>query len=188
MISIMYRPLEDVFASGMTRELAASEVLFRTGDRVASIFLLRRGGVDLVRHTGHGLRLILHRSGIGQIIAEASAWSETYHCDAVTTEGCAVAVLPRHVFCARLRDTPDLAEVCIRNLAQAVQSARMRAEIRSLPRVADRLDAWLGEDNHLPGKGQWQEVAAELGVTREALYRELSRRRKGSDRAARGRA
>jgi len=46
-----------------------------------------------------------------------------------------------------------------------------------LPRVADRLDAWFGEGNALPERGRWQEVAAELGITREALYRELSRRR-----------
>ena len=62
-------------------------------------------------------------------------------------------------------------------LARSVQAARLRSEIRSLPRVADRLDAWLGEGNALPERGHWQDVAAELGITREALYRELSRRR-----------
>lgn len=62
-------------------------------------------------------------------------------------------------------------------LALSVLAARLRSEIRSLPKVADRLDAWLAEGNALPEKGRWQEVAAEPGVTREALYRELSRRR-----------
>jgi len=56
--------------------------------------------------------------------------------------------------------------------------ARVRAEIRSLPTVAARLDVWLAEGNELPSKGHWQTVAAELSVTREALYRELARRRK----------
>jgi hypothetical protein len=66
---------------------------------------------------------------------------------------------------------------------RAVQAARLRAEIRPLPRVANRLDAWLGADNRLPGRGRLQEVAADLGITREALYRELSRRRMASRRA-----
>jgi CRP-like cAMP-binding protein len=53
----------------------------------------------------------------------------------------------------------------------------MRAEIRTLRTVAERLDAWLGEGNVLPDKGRHQDVAAELGVSREAFYRELARRR-----------
>ncbi len=46
-----------------------------------------------------------------------------------------------------------------------------------MPKVADRLDAWLCEGHLLPNKGRWQDVASELGVSREALYRELARRR-----------
>jgi CRP-like cAMP-binding protein len=45
--------------------------------------------------------------------------------------------------------------------------------------VAERFDAWLDEGHSLPEKGRWKDVAAELGVTREALYRELARRRSG---------
>jgi hypothetical protein len=61
-------------------------------------------------------------------------------------------------------------------------SARVRAEIRSLPKVAERLEAWLREGHVLPDKGCWQDVAAELGVSREALYRELARRRNNERR------
>jgi CRP-like cAMP-binding protein len=65
----------------------------------------------------------------------------------------------------------------VAHLANAVQEARLRAEIRSLRTTAERLDAWLGEGRALPVKGQWQDLAGELGVTREALYRELAKRR-----------
>lgn len=177
MIAIMSDLFEPLFADAVAREFAAGDLLFRAGDPVVSMILLRAGQADLVRHTGHGLKMILQRAGPGQILAEASAWSDAYHCDAVAAEPCLAALLPRPVFLARLRSDPDLAEVWARNLARAVQAARLRAEIRSLPRVADRLDAWLAEGRSLPEKGRWQEVAAELGVTREALYRELSRRR-----------
>jgi hypothetical protein len=47
----------------------------------------------------------------------------------------------------------------------------------SLRSVADRLDAWLGEGHGLPPPGRMQALVADPGVTREALYRELSRRR-----------
>ena len=73
--------------------------------------------------------------------------------------------------------TPKLAEAWAMNLANSMQAARFRAEIRTLRTVAERLDAWLGAGLEIPEKGQWQVLAAELGVTREALYRELARSR-----------
>lgn len=177
MIGIMPALFEPLFADAAAREFATGDVLFRAGDPVVSMILLRDGRADLVRHTGHGLRLILQRAGPGQILAEASAWSDAYHCDAVASGPCVAAFVPRQVFRLRLMSDPGLAEDWAGTLARAVQAARLRAEIRSLPRVADRLDAWFAEGHSLPEKGQWQEVAAELGITREALYRELARRR-----------
>ena len=177
MIRIMSEIFEDLFADATARDVAAGETLFRAGDRVVSMMLLRDGRADLVRHTGHGLRLILHRAEAGQILAEASAWSDVYHCDAVASAACGAAILPRQVFRARLKADPDLAERWMQTLARSVQAARVRAEIRSLPKVADRLDAWLCEWQVLPEKGRWQDVASELGVSREALYRELACRR-----------
>lgn len=177
MIVIMSGSLEDLFADATARDFAAGESLFRAGDKVVSMILLRGGRADLVRHTTHGLQLILHRAEAGQILAEASAWSEVYHCDAVASAPCEATFLPRQVFRMRLQTDPGLAERWMQNLARTVQAARVRAEIRSLPKVAERLDAWLDEGHMLPEKGSWQNLAAELGVSREALYRELARRR-----------
>jgi hypothetical protein len=45
--------------------------------------------------------------------------------------------------------------------------------------VEARLDAWLAlKQGGLPEKGRWRELAECLAVTPEALYREISRRRK----------
>lgn len=177
MIAIMSLTVEPFFADVPARSFAPGALLFHSGDPVHAMFILRRGRAVLVRHTGHGAQMILHRAAPGQVLAEASAWSDVYHCDAIAAEPCEVAVLPRSAFLQRLSSDAALAELWVKSLARAVQAARLRAEIRSLPRVADRLDAWLADANELPQRGHWQEVAAELGVTREALYRELSRRR-----------
>ena len=72
----------------------------------------------------------------------------------------------------------DLLRALAQYLALEVQSARARAEIVSLKAVTARLDAWLAINNGpLPSKGRWREVAREIGVTPEALYREIARRR-----------
>jgi CRP-like cAMP-binding protein len=158
-------------------DLAPGETLFLAGEVVTDIFLVRAGRVHLQRHTTHGAQLVLQNAGPGAVIAEASAYSARYHCDAVAAAGSEVASLPKERFLSALADDPTLAASWSAMLARGVQAARLRAEIRSLPKVAERLDAWLGEGNSLPEKGRWQDLAAEIGVTREALYRELSRLR-----------
>ncbi len=178
MITIMSGFAAPLFSQARSLDLAPGQALFRAGDPVRDIFLLRKGRVHLIRHTSQGAPLILQNAAPGQVLAEASAYSPQYHCDGVALERATLSALPRARFLAALAEDPQLAQGWAAMLARGVQSARLRAEIRSLPRVAHRLDAWLAEGNPLPDKGQWQTLAGELGITREALYRELARRRR----------
>lgn len=180
----MRPPLLSLFAESPVIRLPAGAPIFLSGQAVGTMFLVLSGRAQLERHTPNGARLILQNAGPDAVLAEASAYSERYHCDAVVVEPAALASLPKQAFLAALRAAPDLAAAWAAMLARSVQAARVRAEIRSLPKLADRLDAWFAEGNGLPEKGRWQEVAAELSVTREALYRELARRR--ADGAIRG--
>lgn len=177
MITIMRTELSPLFASARAARFAPGAPLFATDGPIGEMFMVQLGAVQLVRHTSTGTRLILQTAGPGDILAEASAYSERYHCDAVAVETAEVAALPRARFLSALDETPALAAAWATRLAHGMQAARLRAEIRTLPRLADRLTAWLDAGNALPARGRWQDVAAELGVTREALYRELARRR-----------
>ncbi|KAA0920142.1 Crp/Fnr family transcriptional regulator [Aquicoccus porphyridii] len=179
MIAIMQHVLESAFAGSRSVELTAGTVLFRTGAPVTDIYLVRVGRVHLCRHSIHGAVMVLQNATAGAVLAEASAYSGAYHCDAVAMDRSVLSRVPKARFLRALAEEPELAAQWAATLARGVQAARLRAEIRSLPRVADRLDAWLDAGMSLPGKGHWQDVAAELGVSREALYRELARRRKG---------
>lgn len=177
MIAIIRQSISTLFQDARASALADGETLFVTGQEVTSIYMVRSGSIHLLRHTTHGAQMVLQNTGPGAIIAEASAYSPRYHCDAAAAGESVVASVPKERFLSALATDPTLAASWSELLARSVQAARLRAEIRSLPKVADRLDTWLGEGNRLPDKGRWQDVAAELGVTREALYRELSRRR-----------
>lgn len=177
MIKNMRSEIISLFSSSPLLALPVNETVFLTGQDVQTIFMVRSGRVQLQRHSLHGACLMLQDAGPRTVLAEASAYSTHYHCDAVVTEAATLSTLPKAAFLAVLRDDPNLALAWSAMLARAVQAARVRSEIRSLPKVAERLDAWLSEGHTLPEKGRWQDVAAELGVTREALYRELARRR-----------
>lgn len=177
MIAIMSDALTVLFNAAEPRRIDAGARLFYGGDPVHNMYLVAEGAVDLTRVTGAGAPVILQRARAGQVLAEASAYSATYHCDAQAATAALVHYVPVVDFRARLTADPALAERWAAHLAHAVQSARLRAEIRTLRTVVERLDTWLGEGRALPAKGAWQDLAAELGVSREALYRELSRRR-----------
>ncbi len=180
MIVIMSSFLVDKLSrlTGRDRELAAGETLFRSGDPVLSLFLVIAGVLRLTRALPHGAQLTLQRAGPGAILAEASLFADNYHCDASASEDSVLRVVPLRRIRTALRDDPDLASALTRDLAHEVQRARAHAEILSFKTVAERVDAWMAlNDGLLPPKGRWRQIASEIGISPEALYRELALRR-----------
>lgn len=178
MIDIMSASLDGLFSGSVPRTLFGGESLFLTGDAVAFIYRVRAGRIALNRTTPQGAVLLLQTARSGDVLAEASAYSAHYHCDATALEPCTVEAVSKADFARALAANRDLAEAWENRLAHAVQEARMKSEIRTLRTVAERLDAWLSAHGGVfPPKGRWQELASELGVSREALYRELARRK-----------
>ncbi|MBP1882437.1 Crp/Fnr family transcriptional regulator [Sinorhizobium mexicanum] len=161
------------------------EHLFHRDNRVLSMFLVTDGGVHLVRYQADGNMAVLQRSGPGMLLAEASVFSERYHCDAVAIMTTCALVVPIAEVRQLLNDDPAFARAWTIHLSRELQSARKRAEIVALRTVSARLDAWVTwNDGRLPAKGDWRALAEEIGVSPEALYREISRRRSRCSRAS----
>lgn len=164
-----------------TRTLGAGEFLFRRDNSVRSLFLVEDGEVHLVRFQADGGQLVLQRVANGQVVAEASVFSAAYHCDAVAIASSRVMEIECGRFRSELLTNERLADAWNHYLAREVQTTRLRAEILSLKTVASRLDAWLSlHSAQLPEKGEWKMLANQIGVTPEALYRELARRSKAA--------
>jgi len=156
---------------------AAGGAVFHLGDEVQFVHCVRSGLVHLVRHQEHGAALILQRAGVGSILAEASVYSPRHHCDARAEMAATTWAVPRDVVRRRLSEDRPFSDAWSRHLALDVQRARAQSEILALRRVASRLDAWIAWNGALPDKGQWARIAGEIGVSPEALYREIARRR-----------
>jgi CRP-like cAMP-binding protein len=181
MIAIMSNPLVVLLSELAERErqLAAGDILFRTGDPVRALFLVAAGVIRLSRSLPHGSQLTLQSAGPGAILAEASLFADCYHCEGAAVEDSVVRPVPLRRLRAALANQAVLARALNQHLAQEVQRARAHAEILSLKTVAARVDAWVTvHDCPLPSKGQWRQLAAEIGVSPEAVYRELAKRRK----------
>ena len=133
--------------------------------------------MQLVRHQADGTATVLQRCTAGDLLAEASVYSDIYHCDAVSASPVAASVVPVAEIRRLLATDMAFATLWAAHLASELQATRKRAEIMSLRTVAARLDAWLAwNDGALPAKGAWRQLAGEIGISPEALYREIARR------------
>jgi CRP/FNR family transcriptional regulator, dissimilatory nitrate respiration regulator len=180
MITIMLPSIEP-YLKGLRarqRHFEAGQRLFHRGDSVMDMHVVLSGSIHLVRYQRDGSVLILQRAGPGSILAEASLYSGTYHCDAVAFGAAETRIYAKAGLKKLLTRSPEFANVWAGHLAHELQRARLRAEILSLKTVADRLDAWtVWNGGSAPRKGEWKLVANQIGVSPEALYREIAKRR-----------
>lgn len=162
------------------RTLRPGEVLFRQDDPVRSIFIVEKGLVELVRFQPNGFSITLQRANNLSVLAEASLYSKYYHCDAIIKAPSCISVIKKEILQTILRQDEYFSMAWSQWLAKEVQSARSQIDILSRKTVAERLDGWLGwQGEMLPSKGQWKDIASQIGVSPEALYREIAKRRAG---------
>ncbi len=180
MIMIMSKDFIEQFIAkaGNNRTLQKGSYLFHRNDPVKSVYVVEKGLIELIRYQQNGTTLTLQRAAEMAVIAEASVYSDIYHCDAVAAQTSNIYELPKAKFFSLLQHDPTLSYLWSSYLAAEVQSSRYRSEILSRKTVAERLDCWQDWNNgKLPPKGQWKDIATQLAVSPEALYRELAKRR-----------
>jgi CRP-like cAMP-binding protein len=168
-----------VRAAGIERRLKAGQALFHLGDRTAGLYEILHGKVRLARIDASGREAILYVASAGDTIAEASLFSPTYHCDAIATGDALVRLYPKAAVLAAFRHDPKAAQTFMAMLARQVMSLRTRLEQRNIHSARDRVRHYLAINVGADGKtialpGSLKDLAGELGLTHEALYRTLA--------------
>jgi CRP-like cAMP-binding protein len=161
------------------RTLEAGETLFRQGDRAAAIFEVEQGRVRLIRHSIDSHAVPVHTARAGELFAEAALFADRYHCDAVAAVPSRVQAYPKRALLAAFRDDPALAERFMAVLARQIHALRSRLEERNIrsarERVLNRLALMAGEQGRtLTWDGTLMDLAAEMGLSHEVLYRTLA--------------
>ena len=168
-----------VRAVAIDRKLKAGEVLFRRGGKTEGLFEVMTGRVRLTRVDRSGRELVLHLAGPGETLAEASLFSAEYHCDAIASTNAIVRVYPRREVLAAFEANPKAAQAFSATLAHQVMNLRTRIEQRNIRSASERVRHFLALNAGADGRtiklrGTLKELAAELGLTHEALYRTLA--------------
>jgi len=154
----------------------ASAVLFRSGQKPRWMFFVTEGEVVLERHSLNGETACLQRSQQG-FVGEASLTAERYHCDARTTRPSQVTRLPIEALRQALRDDRAFSARWIQMLSAEVRQLRLSHERLSLPKVQDRVLHLIeteGQQGRYLLDCPLKQLARQLAVTHEALYRALA--------------
>jgi CRP-like cAMP-binding protein len=170
-------------------DAARGERVFRAGERPRVLYFVRAGEVRLERTLPDGAVLVLQRTAFGPL-APASLSSPRYHCDAVCARDSALVAVPSALLRAEIDRNAATRWAWIALLDRELREARAQVERLGLRTVRERLLHYVaerGRDGVLELAGTKRELAAELGVTHEALYRLLAELR-ASGEATLGRA
>jgi CRP/FNR family transcriptional regulator, dissimilatory nitrate respiration regulator len=169
-----------VRAKAIERRLKAGQTLFYSGSKSTGFYEVVTGTVRLIRVDRSGREAVLQVASAGDLLAEASLFSSTYHCDAVATTEATVRQYPKAALLAELQRDPIIARSFAAMLAHQVMTLRTRLERRNIHSARDRVRHFLTVNVKVDGRtvvllGTLKQLAADLGLTHEALYRTLAR-------------
>jgi CRP/FNR family transcriptional regulator, dissimilatory nitrate respiration regulator len=178
--SLAARLLAPLDRSRVTRHrVDRGAAVFRQGDLAAAVFLVETGRVRLVRVHADGMPLVLYVAEAGESFAEASLSAAHYHCDAIAETDAVVLALPKADLLSALAADSAKCLALVLALAAQVRDLRARLELRNTRSAIGRVLTWLrlhacGNPPRVPMRCSWTQIADELGLTREAVYRALA--------------
>jgi CRP-like cAMP-binding protein len=153
-----------------------NEPLFMAGKAPEWMFYVVAGEVTLVRLGLQGYPVVLQRTNVG-FVSEASLKVVRYHCNALAVTDTSVIKVPVKEMVKALSEDPELASRWIAMLNREVMRLRLHCERLSMKSVRDRIFHLIqteGTDGNYSVPSGLKNLAGELGVTHEALYRTMA--------------
>ena len=166
--------------AAIERRLKPGQTLFHAGSRSTGFYEVVSGTLRLIRVDRSGREAVLQTASAGETLAEASLFSSDYHCDAVAATEAIVRLYPKTTLLSELQRDPKMARLFTAMLARQVMTLRTRLERRNIHSARDRVRHYLTVNVGADGRtvvlpGTVKELAADLGLAHEALYRTLAR-------------
>lgn len=153
-----------------TIDMQKGDVLFRQNQRTSGLYRVTAGCVTLQRTGLGGGALTLHRAVSGGYFAEASVFSETYHCDAICTEAGGVVKIAKADIISMMQSNPAFSEGFTRLLAVQVQQYRTHIELLAIHSAKERVLVAVQAEYF---DATVTELATRINLTHEACYRAL---------------
>lgn len=144
--------------------------VFRQGDPTKGLFFVISGEVCLTRVTEAGNQVTIFNACAGDTFAEASIYSETYHCDAVCILSSEIVQISKRAIRNRQQKDAAFSEALTKRMALQVQSYRQLLTFNAVKSANDRVYLAVTSGMLI---GSVTQFASQIGLTKEACYRAL---------------
>ena len=157
--------------------LAKGDYLFHQGDAVVSFFYVTTGKIKLIRETVEGGQVLIYGALAGETLAEASLFSDVYHCAAIADAPSSLMVYPKAELLAHLESNPQAMMYVLNMFAQQVRDLRSINEIKNIRSAQARVLAYIryamNADGEVHLHTSLKDMAYKIGLTHETYYRTL---------------
>ncbi len=163
--------------------------IFLAGQRPTQLFHVATGSAVMSRQDRDGRVLVLQQAS-GAFLAEASLRSSRYHCDATAQTDVQLIAFPIAAMRHAIDHHGETRWAWISMLANEIRRQRSSAERLALKTVRERLLHWMvtqADNGSMHLTGTRKDLARELGVSHEALYRTLGQLKRDGVLADEGR-
>ncbi|MEE9333114.1 MAG: Crp/Fnr family transcriptional regulator [Granulosicoccaceae bacterium] len=154
------------------KKINTGEALFLQGSTTRGLFYLHSGAIELTRETSSGHSIVIHRAYEGAMFAEASLFTNLYHCTAIATKDTAVIECRRDIILNLLQNNLEFTRAVVLRFATHIQESRRHIELLSIrsadERVLSAINSGLLVDDI-------SKLANLLGLAQETVYRALKR-------------
>lgn len=177
--------LSSVASRTVVKRYPKDRILFRQGEEARGLFVVVSGGVKIYQSGPDGREQTLYVEKPGHSLAEIPLFDGSpYPASARAAEESRILFLPRDAFEWLYRNNPDIADATIRELGRRLRRLVRLVDRLALKSVPARVAATLLElatsggcardGGELVLKRTQEELASELGTTRESVSRALS--------------
>ncbi len=168
-----------LWENAKVRDIASGQFLFHQGEPVEGIFEVVEGRLRQFSYTVDGRDVVMHIARQGALIVESALFSDTYQCSVVALAPSRVRAFEKDVFLGALRAEPAIAEKFMSVLADQIRQLRATLETRNLRTARERIIHFLAVNGEPESKtlrldGTLKDLAEDLGITHESLYRTLA--------------
>ncbi len=154
------------------RTLANGETLFIQDSATTGLFYLVSGTIDLKRMTESGHSMTIHRARSGETFAEASVFSDRYHCTASAACESQLIEFTRSAIVTLLGTDIDFTRSMAARFAVQIQECRRRVELLSIRNADERILSALRDGLLLDNITSFAEI---VGLAPETVYRTLKK-------------